>query len=48
MTTKIKKIRHLYIFQPKTTAYRNDFDETKYLSFLIKDDALLEKYNELC
>ena len=23
-----------------------DFDETKYISFLIKDDELLENYNE--
>ena len=28
-------------------AYREDFDETKYISFLIKDDKLLEKYNEI-
>ena len=28
------------------SAYRKDFDETKYISFLIKDDELLEKYNE--
>ena len=28
-------------------AYRRDFDETKYMSFLIKDDELLEKYNEI-
>ena len=28
-------------------AYRRDFDETKYISFLIKDDELLEKYNEI-
>ena len=27
--------------------YREDFDETKYISFLIKDDKLLEKYNEI-
>ena len=27
--------------------YRRDFDETKYISFLIKDDKLLEKYNEI-
>ena len=28
--------------------YRRDFDETKYMSFLIKDDELLEsKYNEI-
>ena len=26
------------------SAYRKDFDETKYMSFLIKDDELLEKY----
>ena len=29
------------------SAYRRDFDETKYMSFLIKDDELLEKYNEI-
>ena len=27
-------------------AYRNDFDETRYIYFLIKDDELLEKYNK--
>ena len=26
------------------SAYRKDFDETKYISFLIKDVELLEKY----
>ena len=29
------------------SAYRKDFDETKYMSFLIKDDELLGKYNEI-
>ena len=29
------------------TAYSRDFDETKYISFLIKIDELLEKYNEI-
>ena len=29
------------------SAYRRDFDETKYMSFLIKDSELLEKYNEI-
>ena len=29
------------------STYRRDFDETKYMSFLIKDDELLEKYNEI-
>ena len=42
-----KKIRPLCIFLLKKSAYRKDFDETKYISFLIKDDELLEKYNEI-
>ena len=42
-----KKIRPLCIFLPKTTAYRKDFDETKSMSFLIRDDELLENYNEI-
>ena len=29
------------------SAYRKDFDKTKYTSFLIKDDKSLEKYNEI-
>ena len=29
------------------SAYRNDFDETKYMPLLIKDDELWEKYNEI-
>ena len=29
------------------TAYRKYFDETKFMSFLIKDDELIEKYNEI-
>ena len=36
----------MHIF-PKMSAYRRNFDETKYMSFLIKDDKLLEKYNEI-
>ena len=42
-----KKNRPLYIFFPKMSAYRRDFDETNYISFLIKDDELLGKYNEI-
>ena len=42
-----KKIRPLGIFLPEINAYRRDFDETKYMFFLIKDDELLEKYNEI-
>ena len=28
-------------------AYRRDLNETKYMSFFIKDDELLENYNEI-
>ena len=35
----------LCIFLPKISAYRKDFDGTKYISFLIRDDESLEKYN---
>ena len=42
-----KKIRPLCIFLPKMIAYRRDFDNTKCISFLIKDKKLLEKYNEI-
>ena len=28
-------------------AYRSDFDETKYIYFLLEDDELLEKSNEI-
>ena len=27
--------------------YRKNFDETKYITFLMKDDELLEKYNKI-
>ena len=29
------------------SAWRGDFDGTKDMSFLIKDDELLEKYNDI-
>ena len=29
------------------SAYRRDFDETKHMSILIKNNELLEKYNEI-
>ena len=31
----------------KMSVYRGDFDETKYMSFLIKDGQLLKKYNKI-
>ena len=40
-------MKPLCIFLPKISAYRKDLDETKYISFLIKDDELLEKYNDI-
>ena len=40
-----KKVRPLCIFLPKMSACRTDFAETKYMSFLIKNDELSEKYN---
>ena len=30
------------------SAYRTNFDKTKCMYFLIKDEKLLEKYNEIC
>ena len=45
---KDAKKRYLYVyFSEKNSAYRRDFDETKYISFLIKDDELFEKYSEI-
>ena len=35
------------MFLPEISAYRKDFDETKYMLFLIKDDELLRKYNDI-
>ena len=30
------------------SAYRRDFDKTKCMSFLIKDEKLLKKYCKIC
>ena len=37
---------YAYFFQ-KMSVYRRDFDETKFMSFLVKDHGFLEKYNEI-
>ena len=38
----------LYVyFSQKWVHIRRDFDVTKYIFLLIKDDKLLEKYNEI-
>ena len=39
------KNRPLCIFLPKISTYRRDFGETKYVSFFIQDEELLEKDN---
>ena len=43
----MQKNRPVCIFLAKMSAYRREFDETKYVSFLVKDYELLEKYNEI-
>ena len=42
-----KKTRPLCTFLPKKSAHRKGFDETKCVSFLIRDNELLEKYKEV-
>ena len=42
-----KTIRPSCIFLPKIIGYRKDFDDTKFMSFLIKTGELLEMYNEI-
>ena len=37
-----RKDKPFCIMLPKMSACRRDFDETKYMSFLIKDDELLK------
>ena len=37
-----KKIRPLCVFLLKMSAYRKDFDETKYMYFLIKVDNIIK------
>ena len=39
-----KKVRLLFAMLLKMSAYRRVFDENKYISFLIKNDELLVKY----
>ena len=42
------KVRPLHIMLPQTSAYVKRYGgQTKWVSFLIEDDDLLEKYNIL-
>ena len=43
----LKKIRPLCIFLPKMSAHRKDYNETKYVSFLIKDNEIFKKWNKI-
>ena len=43
------KLKLLSIMLPKTSNYVKSYDgETTWLNFFIKDDDLLEKYNDIC
>ena len=42
-----KKMRPLCIFRPKMSIYKRDFDKTRCMYYSIKDEILLEKYNEI-
>ena len=42
-----EKVMPLCTTLPKISAYRRDFEETKYMSFLIEDNKLLGKHNEI-
>ena len=47
VTKMLKRIRGLCVIVLKMSVWRRDFVETKYLSFCIKDDEMLEKHNEI-
>ena len=45
---KDAKTLDLYVYiPPKLLQIRKDFDKTKFMFSLIKDDELLEKYSEI-
>ena len=43
----LKRNRALCLFLSKMPKYRRDFSKTKHMSFLIKDNKLLGKCNEI-
>ena len=47
MVTKIIKVRPLCIILPNTSGCERNFDETEYMSLLIKDDEFSEKCNKI-
>ena len=42
-----KQVRLLCVMLPKISAYGKAFDEATYMSFLIKNEELIGKYNEI-
>ena len=47
LATKMLKILTFIYISPKNDRIWKNFDETKFMSFLIKDDESLEKYNDI-
>ena len=41
------EIKPFFILHPKMSRHVTSFDETKYISFLIKDDKFQKKYNKI-
>ena len=41
------KIRSLCILHPEMSIYRRDFNKTKCMYFLIKEEKAFNKYNEI-
>ena len=46
-TKMLKTIQRFMYISPKISAYRRDFDESKYISLLTKDDESSGKNNEI-
>ena len=47
MGTKMIKNRPLYIFFPKVSANKIDFDGTECIYFMIKEENVFDKYMEI-
>ena len=47
LAIKVLKNAPLCIFVPKISAHRRDFDKTKCMSFLIKDEKLLKRHTKI-
>ena len=42
-----ENVMPIYIMLPKMSRYVHSFDESKYISFFIKDHELIEKYGNI-